>query len=453
MVLPMPEPGRQLPRLLRRVVACSVFSLGVTSVAQQPAPTTPPSNPQPAAQQPVAPAQDPASQPQPAQQPQQAAPPQPAAQPASAAPLTTSSSSIDIPEINEDEVRQQLQGKTFFLRGGYLDNTLHFDDHGTLDGSSPQASYTLSLVEITRVRLDKRHLELEGERYGLHFLGALPSEDQSQAYDKVRLTSKKKPLRITIDREDVVKPRKEKEPKGQPAIVPAKPPATGANPAPPGTSAQPRLLAPPPEIGRHGVTETTSQDQANHALRQAIDHVFSPGIDDKMISTLPQYWKLYYKSVANKQEFRPDDPSVLRENQVDHKAKLVSVFEPPSNEYAQTNGVAGMALYRVVVNPDGTPGEIAVDRPIGFGLDENAVAEIRKARFEPAMKDGKPVPVLLDLVVQFRIFSKRTAAVANASSRPAGPEAPVLPGPYSVNLPKPQQPGQDQTQQQPQPQQ
>ena len=138
---------------------------------------------------------------------------------------------------------------------------------------------------------------------------------------------------------------------------------------------------------------------------------------------------------------------------MDRKAKLISVFEPPSNEYAQTNGVAGMALYRVVVNPDGTTGEIAVDRPIGFGLDENAVAEIRKARFEPAMKDGKPVPVLLDLVVQFRIFSKRTAAVANASSRPAGPEAPVLPGPYSVNLPKQQpQPGQDQTQQ-PQPQQ
>ena len=70
-----------------------------------------------------------------------------------------------------------------------------------------------------------------------------------------------------------------------------------------------------------------------------------------------------------------------------------------------------MALYHVVVGADGKPGEIAVARPIGFGLDENAVASIRKASFSPAMKDGKPVPVLLDLVVQFRIYSKRTSVM------------------------------------------
>ena len=72
-----------------------------------------------------------------------------------------------------------------------------------------------------------------------------------------------------------------------------------------------------------------------------------------------------------------------------------------------------MALYHtVIVGPDGKPGEIAVARPIGFGLDENAVEAIRSAKFEPAMKDGKPVPVLLDLVVQFRIYSKRTSTAA-----------------------------------------
>ena len=45
------------------------------------------------------------------------------------------------------------------------------------------------------------------------------------------------------------------------------------------------------------------------------------------------------------------------------------------------------------------------------------------------MKDGKPVPVMLDLVVEFRIYSKRTAVADKSSEQPAGPS---LPGPFSV---------------------
>jgi TonB family protein len=120
---------------------------------------------------------------------------------------------------------------------------------------------------------------------------------------------------------------------------------------------------------------------------------------------------------------------------VDKKARLVTTFEPESNEYAQAYAVAGMALYHTVIGADGKPGEIAVARPIGFGLDENAVAAIRKATFEPAIKDGKPVPVLLDLVVQFRIYSKRTAVRSDPNKPAEGAAEPSLPGPYSVQHP------------------
>jgi hypothetical protein len=72
-----------------------------------------------------------------------------------------------------------------------------------------------------------------------------------------------------------------------------------------------------------------------------------------------------------------------------------------------------------------------VGRPIGFGLDENAVEAIRKASFEPATKGGKPVPVLLDLVVQFRLFSNRTATAAAQPNTGQGSSS-TLPGPYSV---------------------
>ena len=143
----------------------------------------------------------------------------------------------------------------------------------------------------------------------------------------------------------------------------------------------------------------------------ALNNVFATGIDDRMLAAMPKFWRLYYQAAEAKTDYAPADPAVMRQPNVDTKAKLLSNFEPGSNEYAQANGVAGMALYHVVIGADGKPGEIAVARPIGFGLDENAVASIEKASFAPAVKDGKPVPVLLDLVVQFRIYSKRTAVM------------------------------------------
>ena len=200
-------------------------------------------------------------------------------------------------------------------------------------------------------------------------------------------------------------------------------------------------IAATPEAERpadpNSVTTTTSQAHANQLLRDALDQIFAPGLDKRMMAAMPDFWKLYYRAVAEKADYRPADASILRQNTVDQKAHLLTSFEPDSNEFAQNAGVAGMALYHTIIGADGKPGEIAVARPIGFGLDENAVEAIRKAKFAPAIKDGQPVPVMLDLVVQFRIFSKRTAAVSTPDPDEKGkPKAPILPGPYSVPHPQ-----------------
>ena len=337
----------------------------------------------------------------------------------------------------EDDLKQLLAGKTLYLRGGYLDNTLAFDEHGKLTGHSPQGSYTLNLIQIDRVHLSKHKVELTGIRYGLHFLGARPDEDPTKAVDKVRITPKKKVVKVTIDRELVVTPKKKKTKKGEQeqAKVPAagSPPAGANEPSDADQAKAEMSCAPeaerPADPGK--VTTTTSPAHAAHLLRGAIDQVFAPGLDERMIAAMPSFWKLYYDAVAKQADYSPADPGILRQGTVDQKAKLLSALEAPSNEYAQANGVAGMALYHAVIGADGKPEQIVVGRPIGFGLDESAADTIRKAGFQPAMKDGKPVPVMLDLVVEFRIYSKRT-------NQPAKPETdaaysgPKLPGPYSV---------------------
>jgi TonB family protein len=410
---------------------------------------------------------------------------------APAAQLAPAPNPAQLAGISEEELKQMLVGKQIYLRGGYLGDTLNFDEHGHIVGHSPQGSYTLSVIQVDHVRLTKHKVDLEGTRFGLHFNEQLAYEDSSTSYDKVRITPKKKVVRITIDREMVVNPKKKKESskeKGKtkppaaaqtPAAGPgptsvaaaSEPPATaapGATPNPSGqaspapvaeTSSAPAGTAAPPSPAEPGemsdadqlkasiaatpeaerpadpssVTTTTSQAHANHLLRDALDAIFAPGLDQRMMAAMPDFWKLYYQAVATKADYRPSDASILRQNTVDEKAHLLTSFEPDSNEFAQNAGVAGMALYHTVIGADGKPGEIAVARPIGFGLDENAVAAIRKAKFSPAMKDGKPVPIMLDLVVQFRIFSNRTAVKGNPETAEKDkPAEPVLPGPYSV---------------------
>ena len=57
----------------------------------------------------------------------------------------------------------------------------------------------------------------------------------------------------------------------------------------------------------------------------------------------------------------------------------------------------------LIVDSEGIPKHIVVVKSIGKGLDENAVEAVRTWRFSPALRDSKPVPVLIQIVVNFRL--------------------------------------------------
>jgi TonB family protein len=358
-------------------------------------------------------------------------------------------------EISENELKQMLVGKPLYLRGGYLDNSLLFNEHGALIGQSAKGSCTLSGIQIEKVRLTKHKVELEGARYGLHFLGALQYENPANAVDRVRITPKKKVVRITIDREQVLVHKDKRGREGTreknqvdkagipvqtaPAATAAErttaQPATAEAPEPSEADQLKAGIAAVPAAERPAdpasITATYSPTHAANILKDALDRIFAQGIDDRLVASMPECWKLYYQAQAANADYKPADSAVLRQAVVDKKARLITTFQPDSNEYAQASAVSGMALYHTVIGADGKPTEIAVGRPIGFGLDENAVAAIRKAAFEPAIKDGKPVPVVLDLVVEFHIYSKRTGTTGNPDEDGKQPDS-TLPGPYSV---------------------
>jgi len=77
---------------------------------------------------------------------------------------------------------------------------------------------------------------------------------------------------------------------------------------------------------------------------------------------------------------------------------------PEYSEAARRARLNGKVLLSLVVGPDGMPQDIKVTRPLGSGLDENAIDAVAQWRFRPGTKDGKPVAVAIDVEVMFQYY-------------------------------------------------
>jgi TonB family protein len=73
-------------------------------------------------------------------------------------------------------------------------------------------------------------------------------------------------------------------------------------------------------------------------------------------------------------------------------------------EEARHNKIEGTVVLNVIFGADGTIGNIEVDRGLPYGLSEQAIAATRVIRFEPALKNGRPVSVRGKLEFTFRLY-------------------------------------------------
>jgi TonB family protein len=58
----------------------------------------------------------------------------------------------------------------------------------------------------------------------------------------------------------------------------------------------------------------------------------------------------------------------------------------------------------LVVDVNGAPQNVCLKRSAGFGLDANAAGAVRKYRFDPATKDGRPVPFRIEVGIEFHLY-------------------------------------------------
>jgi TonB family protein len=84
---------------------------------------------------------------------------------------------------------------------------------------------------------------------------------------------------------------------------------------------------------------------------------------------------------------------------------VVREVKPAYTEAAKKEKIQGTVLMDVVVQSDGSVGDIAVTRSVDktYGLDDEAIKAMKQWTFNPGKKDGKAVPVLVEVEMSFTL--------------------------------------------------
>jgi protein TonB len=85
--------------------------------------------------------------------------------------------------------------------------------------------------------------------------------------------------------------------------------------------------------------------------------------------------------------------------------RLLQEVKPGYTGEAMRAKIQGVVLMEAVVMPDGSIGPVTITRSLDptFGLDQEAIRTVRKWRFAPGTRFGKPVPVLVEIEMTFTL--------------------------------------------------
>jgi TonB family protein len=83
----------------------------------------------------------------------------------------------------------------------------------------------------------------------------------------------------------------------------------------------------------------------------------------------------------------------------------IHIAIPEYSDEARRKKIQGVVLVSTLVTEQGEPTDVRVEKGLGYGLDENAIAAVSKYHFQPAMdRDGKPVAVRIHIEVSYQLY-------------------------------------------------
>lgn len=76
---------------------------------------------------------------------------------------------------------------------------------------------------------------------------------------------------------------------------------------------------------------------------------------------------------------------------------------PPYTEEARQSRIQGVVILEAIIDALGNVSDVRVLKGLPDGLSESAVTAARSWRFEPARRNGSPVPVFFNLTIRFSL--------------------------------------------------
>jgi TonB family protein len=149
----------------------------------------------------------------------------------------------------------------------------------------------------------------------------------------------------------------------------------------------------------------------NSRFGRPLEHIFLRA-NESLADLTPDYWSDFLRK-AEAQKPPAADGLVVQSSTADpvyrvgngvKAPKAVFQPDPAYSEAARAAKFQGTVVLSAVVGADGAVRAVRIQRPIGMGLDEQAVAVVKTWRFEPALRDGVPVAVQINVEVNFRLY-------------------------------------------------
>lgn len=265
--------------------------------------------------------------------------------------------------VVERQLAAKYQGKTLTLRQFYSGSRLRFRSDGHLIGAGSVGPWTLDAqVEITEVGLQDQLLTLRGNRLFLVF-----DPISKQLRDATRIApddllsasfhwfATKQWMEFVEGTDVEIEVELAASPKDEADVIPA----------------------------LNAVFLTPSEDFAEF---------------------VPEFWKAFVLMNEGKSQPRLSGRQALKVGKDVSAPRALHAPDPEYTEAARHSGYQTKLVLWVVVNQDGTVRELQIARPAGLGLDERAVEAVKQWRFDPALKDGSPVAVQVNIEVSFRLY-------------------------------------------------
>ncbi|HTD22112.1 MAG TPA: energy transducer TonB [Terriglobales bacterium] len=125
--------------------------------------------------------------------------------------------------------------------------------------------------------------------------------------------------------------------------------------------------------------------------------------DDDLDKLIPDAWRAADFDPAAHEVTRVKKDGASEKENVS-APKSIHTPDPEYSEDARRAGIAGDVILWLVVDEKGKVVRIRVVRCLGSGLDGSAVQAVSEWTFEPAMRNGEPVAVQLNVDVTFHLY-------------------------------------------------